>query len=128
MDSQGVYRSKILFEFFLKPVYPTTVVEKFQIYSVKITGRHTLVKKMNLHFCSCPQAKLSQTRKLPISPEQRFLEIYFPLAERGGDMELYKLPSVKMTRIKLARILVTSFNKFHHLYNLYIFGFCSVVP
>ena len=36
--------------------------------------------------------------------------------------------SEKMTKIKLARVLVTTFDKFNHLCNLYIVGFCFVVP
>ena len=35
-------------------------------------------------------------------------------------MELKKLP-------KLTKVLVTSFDKFHHLWNLYIFGLCFLV-
>ena len=40
MDSQGVYLSRIFLEFFLKPVCPTMVAEKFQIHGVKITGKY----------------------------------------------------------------------------------------
>ena len=33
----------------------------------------------------------------------------------------------KMTKIKPARVLVTSFDKFDYLCNLHIFGFCFAV-
>ena len=38
MDSKGVYLSRIFLKFF--PKYSTMVAEKFQIYSVKITGKY----------------------------------------------------------------------------------------
>ena len=38
MDSEGVYLSRIFLEFFLKSVYPAMVAEKFQVFSVKVTG------------------------------------------------------------------------------------------
>ena len=72
-------------------------------------------------FCSCPQARLSpgsyhhSRRKLPISPEQHFLKICFSPAERGKNYG-----AEKMTKIKLARVLVTSFDKFHLFCNLNI--------
>ena len=67
------------------------------------------------------------TTKGFISPESFlnfFLNPYIPpwlqrwLTERIT--ELKTLP-------KLTSVLVTSFDKFHHHYNLYIFGFCIVV-
>ena len=45
-------------------------------------------------------------RKLPTFPEH-FLKIYFSPAERGEDYR-----ADKMTKIKLTRVLVTSFDKF----------------
>ena len=88
------------------------VAEKFQIYSIKITG-NTLVNQKNesARFYSCPPSKtLSQ------------VFIIIPQADGNGPllMELGKLP-------KLTRVLVTGFDKFHHLCNLYIFGLCFVV-
>ena len=76
-----------------------------------------------------PQAKLSPSfyhyppsrRELLIPPEQHFLKIFFPEQKEGERiMQLKKLP-------KLARVLVTSFDKFHHICSLYIFGLCFVV-
>ena len=80
----------------------------------------------SVHFYSCPQAKISPgfyhypqgRREWRIPPEQRFLKIFFPeQKEEERIMELKKLP-------KLTRVLVTSFDKFYHLWNLYIFGLC----
>ena len=111
----SVYLSRIFLELFLKPVYPTIVAEKFQIHGVKSTGKYS------------PQILIITTpsrKRLPTSPEQRFLKIYFSPAERGGE----DYGAEKMTKIKLVRVLVTSSDKFHHFCNLYIFGFCFFVP
>ena len=59
-------------------------------------------------------------RELPIPPEQRFLKILFPEEKGERIMELKKIP-------KLLKALVTSFDKFHHLCNLYISGLYFVV-
>ena len=94
-------------------------LEKFQIYGVKITGRYSCEQKNWIFsFLLIPPSR----RKLPISPELYFLKI-FPPAERGEDHG-----AEKITKIKLARILVISFDKFQHLYSLYNFGSCFVVP
>ena len=50
------------------------------------------------------------TSKLPISPKQRFLKICFSPSREGEDYR-----AKNMTKIKLARVLVKSFDKFHHL-------------
>ena len=57
--SKGFIR--IFLELFPKAVYSTTVAERFQIYSVKITANTSLRKKVeSVHFYSCPQAKVSR--------------------------------------------------------------------
>ena len=45
MNSEGVYLSRIFFDFFLKPVYPIMASEKSQIYGVKITGKYICESK-----------------------------------------------------------------------------------
>ena len=111
------------------------ILEKFQIYSVKITANIFVSKKIeSVHFYSCHQAKLSP-RFLSLSPRQTgiahssrtafFEDIFSPKEKRGEGrgkriMELKKLP-------KLTKVSVTSFDKFHHLCNLYIFSLCFVV-
>ena len=74
LDSQGVYCSRIFLEFLLKPVYPTMVAEKFQIYGVKITGR---VLNLFIFTHALKQIPPPGRRKLPILSEQRFLKICF---------------------------------------------------
>ena len=63
MDSLGFLSpTRAFLKFSPKPVYSTMVAEKFQIYSIKITG-NTLVsqKTESVQFYSCPQNKtLSQ--------------------------------------------------------------------
>ena len=78
-------------------------------------------KTESVQFYSCPQGKL---KKLPITTTRPFLKIYF-FPQQNGE-ENYGVE--KITKIKPTRVLVTSFEEFHHLCNLYIFGFCFVVP
>ena len=85
--------------------------EKFQIYSVKITA-NTFVSR-----------KIESPRQMGIAHFYQtafFEDIFFWEARRERIMELKKLP-------KLTKVSVTSFDKFHHLCNLYIFGLCFVV-
>ena len=57
--SKGFIR--IFLELFPKAVYSTTVAERFQIYSVKISANTSLRQKVeSVHFYSCPQAKVSR--------------------------------------------------------------------
>ena len=56
MDSSGIYLSRIFLEFFPKHAYSNMTAEKFQIYSVKITGKY-ICKIESVHFYSCPQGK-----------------------------------------------------------------------
>ena len=59
-------------------------------------------------------------RELRIPPEQRFLKTFFPEEKGEEDYGVEKIP-------KLTKVSVTSFDKFHHLCNLYIFGLRFVV-
>ena len=129
MDPYGVYLSRIFLGFCPKPKYSTMVVEKFQSYSVKIIAIHLWVKKLKLFiFNHAPMQNSSPgfyhyppgRRELPILPEQRFSKIFFPEEKGERIMELKELP-------KLTKVSVTSFDKFHHLCNLYIFGLCFVM-
>ena len=95
---------------------------------------HLWVKKLNLFiFAHAPKQNSppdfyhypSGRKKLPISPEQHFLKIYSPAESEGGE-EDYGVE--KITKIKPTRVLVTSFDKFHHLCNLCVTGFSFVVP
>ena len=72
---------------------------------------------------------ISLSKNLPLAegndtfpPNRVFWKSVFHPAERGEDYG-----AEKMTKIKLPRVLVTSFDKFNHHCNFYTFGFCSVV-
>ena len=106
------------------------VAEKFQIYGVKVTGNTFVSQKIeSVHFYSCPQQNSPPgfyhytpgRRELPNPPEQHF----FP-SRKGEGERIIELK--KIIKIKTTKVLVTSFAKFCHLWNLYIFGFCFVVP
>ena len=45
MDSQGVYLSRMVFEFFPKPVYPIMVEKKLQIHHAKYNGKYICESK-----------------------------------------------------------------------------------
>ena len=87
-------------------------------------------KNESVHFYLCPKQKSllgsyhnhSRHEEITHFSHTTFFVFFFSMEseEDYGDQ--------KMTKIKLARVLVTSFDKFHHFCNYYIFGFCSVVP
>ena len=91
------------------------IVEKSQSYSV-IDYCNTFVSQKieSVYFNHAPKQNSPPyfyhyppgRRELPIHSEQRFLKIFF----------LEELP-------KWTKVSVTSFDKFHHLCNLYIFWF-----
>ena len=119
--------STAFLEFSPKPVYSTLVPERFQTYSVKITANNFVNQKIeSVYFYSVPPPRsLSlSSRQTGITESSRtmFLKILFPEVKGRGEriMELKKIP-------KLTRVLVTSFDKFHHLYNLFWFIFCCVI-
>ena len=97
----------------------------FKFMVLRLLEETFVRQKLNLFiFAHSPkQNSPPGRRKLPISPNSIFWKSVFSPSGRGKDYE-----AEKMTKIKLARILVLSFNKFHHLCSLYIFDFCFVVP
>ena len=110
------------------------VAKNFQIYSVKITANTFVSQKIeSVHFHLCLQAKLSlgflslSSRQTGIAHFSRtaFLKIFFPERKRGGGGGRENYGVEKNTKINKGTI--TSFDKFHHLCNLYIFGLCFVV-
>ena len=111
--------------FFLNLYVPPWLLKSFKLTVLRLLANIFVCQKVEfVHFYSCPQAKLSPS----VSPEQRLLKIYFsPAGERIVEFSknYQKLP--KNTKIKLTRVLVTSFDKFHYLCSLQIVGFCFVV-
>ena len=128
-DFKWVYFSRIFLEFFSKPAYSTLVAEKFQIYSIKITGKYICESNnKSVHFYSCPQAKALPQVFISISQAERnsaFLAnsvvwIYIFLSRKGMGGENYG--AEKITKINKG--IGHKFSWFHHLCNLNIFGLC----
>ena len=98
------------------------VVEKFQSYGVKIIAIHLWVKKLNLFIFNHAPKQNSPPGFYHYPPGRRespsrtaFFQDSFSWGERGERiMELKELT-------KLTKVSVTSFDKFHHLWKLYIF-------
>ena len=119
--------------FFFSKLYTIMVVENFQIYSVKITGKYICESKNWI--CSfllmptnntLPQVliiNLQAEGNYPFPQNNIFWKSIFSTAEKGEDYG-----AEKMTKITPARIFITNLYTFHHLCNLLIFGFCFVVP
>ena len=86
-----------------------------------ISRIHSLIFLSYMLLSLPPQAE----GNYPFLQNRVFSRSIFPQQKRGGGriMALKKLP-----KLNLLRVLVTSFDKFHHLCNLYIFRFCFVVP
>ena len=102
----------------------------FKFIVSRLLQIHLWIKKLNLFNCT-HAPKQNSPRFLSLSPRQKgiahfsrtaFSEDIFSRAERwkGEDCAVEKLP-------KLTRVLVSSFDKFHHLCNLYSLGLCFVV-
>ena len=114
--NKGVYLSRIFLDFFLKSVYPNMVVKSFKCLVLRLLETKFLLMSLRK---SLPQAE----GNYQFPANRVFWKSVFHPAQRG---EGYG--AEKTTKVKLMRVLVTSFDKFHHLYNLYtFFGFCFVV-
>ena len=84
IESWGVYLSRIFLKFFLKPVYLTMVVGKFQILGLKIAGKYICESK-NWWVKTLPQVPYyHNSRQKEITHFQRTVfENLFNPAERG---------------------------------------------
>ena len=116
-----------MLSFFSKP-YLTIIGKILKFILFRLLENAFVSQKIeSIHFYSWPPpplpAKLS-TRFLSYynSPRQNFLKIV--RGKGGGNYERCE----EVTKIKLLRVLVTSFDKSHHLFTLYIFGYCFAVP
>ena len=122
--------SRIFLNYFLKLYIPPWLQESFKFIVLRLQ-KNKFVSQIESVY-SCPQAKLSL--RFLSSPLQEkeithffqtkcFKNLFFPSRE-GEDYG-----AENMTKIKLARVLIASFDKFHStICNLYFFGFCFVVP
>ena len=118
--------------FFSNLYIPPWLKKMFQIHGVKITGKY--ICESNNWICSnllMPSSKtpprflsslLQAEGNYPFPPNKFFENLFFPSRE-GEDYG-----AENMTKIKLARILVTSFDTFHHLQPLHSwFLFCCTI-
>ena len=116
--SKGFISPNFFWNFFLNLYNPPWLPKRFKFIVSRLPQIHLWVKKNSLpgvyHYHP-------GKREFPIPPNQSFLKIIFPEQERGERI----MESKKLT--KLTRVLVTSFDKFHHLCNLYIFSLCFVL-
>ena len=116
--NKGVYFSIIFLDFFLKPVYPNMVVKSFKFLVLRL-----LEDKFFPMSLSKPLPQAEGNYHFP--PNRVFWKSVFHPAERGQGYG-----AEKTAKVKLVRVLVTSFDKFHHLCNRYIFFwflFCCVI-
>ena len=126
MDSKGVYFAIIFLEFFVKTVYLTMVAKKFQIHAVKITRKYICQSKDWICLFMPPSKSVPQVfiitnpgrRKLSIYPIQSVLKMHFLSSRERADYR-----AEDMTKIKLSRVLVTSFDEFRHIFLVSLF-FC----
>ena len=130
---RGFISSETFLNFFLSLYIPSWLRKSFEYMVLRLLANRFIRQKIeSLHFYSCSQAKLSSRfLSLPSQAQgnHQFLCVFwrsiFSPAERGRGEEYYGVE--KTTKIKPTRVLVTSFDKFYNVCNLYIFGCCFVV-
>ena len=119
--------SRIFLEFFLKPVYPTRVVKSFKFMVLRLLENTFVRQNLNL-FTHGPKQNSSpgfyhnhsRQKEITHFPQLKCFKNLFFRSREGEDYR-----AENMTKIKLARVLVTSFDKFHHLQPLHFwFPFC----
>ena len=127
---KGFISPESFLNFFLNLYIPPWLRKSFKIIVLRLLQIHLWVKKLNLFiFIHVPKQNSPPgsynyppgRREWPISPERRFLKIFF-LRRKGG--EDYGVGKKIPTSTK---VLVTCFVKLHHLCKLYIFGVCFAV-
>ena len=116
--------------FFSSLFIPPWLLKSFNFIVLKLLENTFVSQKIeSVHFYSCHQTKLTP-RYLPsplqaegnylFHPTNVFWKSIFP-QQKGGEENCR---AEKMIKIKLTRVWVTRFDKFHHFCNL--FGFCFV--
>ena len=111
----------------------------FQIHGIQMTTKCLCKSKSWIYsvLLMPPSKTLSHVLIfIPRPPRQREIPNFFlpgrilrilNLSAGGWGERIYERAE-KVTKIKLVRVLVTSFNKSHHLCIFDIFGYCFVVP
>ena len=84
-------------------------------------NNHPSPSQLSVHFYSSPQAE----RNYPFIPNSVFSRSIFSPEEGGGEDYGFE----KMTKTKPTRVLVTSFDKFHHFctFTFLVSVFCSII-
>ena len=123
---QGFISPEYSLNFFCNLYIPPWLQQSFKFMVLRL-----LENEMNLFILLMPQAKhFSRFLSSPLQAEGNYLfppnNVFWKSilpSRKGEDYETWK-----MTKIKLAWVLVTSFDKFHHFCNLYLFGSWFLVP
>ena len=113
-----------MLSFFSKP-YLTIIGKILKFILFRLLENVFVSQKIeSTHFYSWPPPPPTQQSSPSYynSPRQSFLKIV--RGEGEGNYERCE----EVTKIKLLRALVASFDKSHHLFTLYIFGYCFAVP
>ena len=129
---KGFISPESFLNFFLNLYIPPWLRKSFKFIVLRLLANTFVSQKIeSAHFYSCSQAKLPPgffhypqwQKEITHFPRTAFSEdLFFPQEEDHG--------VEKITKIKPTRVLVTSFDKFHHLCNLYIFLFlfcCAII-
>ena len=128
-NPKGFISPEFSFNFFLNLSTTPWLRKSFKFMVLRLLETTYVTQKLNLLiFIYSPRQKEIITPQAegncPFLPNSIFWRSIFPQQkERGEDYGVEEI-----TKIKPTRVLVTSFDKSHHLCNLYIFGFCFVVP
>ena len=127
---KGLMSPEYFLNFFSNLYIPPWLQKSFKFMVLRLLENKFVSQIESVY--SCSQAKLCpRILSLPLQEKKIthffqtkcFKNLFFPSRE-GEDYG-----AENMTKIKLARVLVTSFDKFHStICNLYFFGFCFVVP
>ena len=118
--------------FFPNQCIPSWLKKNYKFIMLSMMENTFVSQKIEfVHLYPCLKAKIPpqiliiitlSRRKSLISTKTTFFENLFFTSRTWEDYG-----AAKMTKIKLARVLVTSFNKFYHFCKLYIIRFCFFV-
>ena len=126
---KGFISPEYFLNFFLNLYIPPWLWKSFKVIVLRLLQYICESKNWICSFLIMPPSKtLSQVfiiilqadGNCPFLPNSVFEDIFSWGEREERIMDLKELP-------KLTKVLVTSFDKFHHLCNLYIFGLCFVV-